>query len=265
MRSKRGLVISDLHSGHISGFTPPSFDYKSEKDTEIYKVRRLIYRWTMREAKKRGPYDFMIVNGDMIDGRGEKSGGTELLATDRVRQCKMAAEAIMSFNVPKIYFAYGTGYHTGAKEDFEDVIVEIINGRKDFNGKVVKIGGEDNLDVNGCIINYRHYIGRSSIPHGRHTAVAKERLWNQLWAHRGEYPMAQIIIRSHVHYHAYAGGPGWVAMTTPALQNYGGKYGSRIMSGTVDIGFVVLNIDNRSTWSWEAPILRMPLHEPLSL
>lgn len=525
MKSKRGLVIADLHCGHISGFTPPGFDYRSEKDTEIYKVRRLIYKWTLREAKKRGPYDFMIVDGDCIDGRGEKSGGTELLVTDRLRQCKMAAEAIMAFNVPKIYMTYGcltpghriltadlrwvpvenlrkgdeiigfdeepegntrrrfystkviankplkkfvyrlnlsdgttieasedhpflssrgysyswstvkemyrwmyfedgtrkdhnpikfprmiplwekdtsyasgylagffdgegslnqskkesrngrpeyifalhgyqnknamlimaltylqslgfeysvtpkknniankvvkiiggrwevmrllgtirpmrllgrfnpnligtiknpcdkditietierlgiqevcgmstecgtyvsegflshnTAYHTGQLEDFEDIIADLVGAQK--------IGGEDNLDVNGCIINYRHHIGRSSIPHGRHTSIAKEHLWNQLWAQRGEYPLANIIIRSHVHYHAYAGGPGWVAMTTPALQNYGGKYGSRIMSGTVDIGFIVLQIDNRSTWAWEASILRMPLHEPLSL
>lgn len=257
MKSKRGLVIADLHCGHISGFTPPSFDYMSEKDTEIYKVRRLIYKWTLREAKKRGPYDFMIVDGDCIDGRGEKSGGTELLVTDRLRQCKMAAKAIVAFNVPKIYMTYGTAYHTGQLEDFEDIIADLVGAQK--------IGGEDNLDVNGCIINYRHHIGRSSIPHGRHTSIAKEYLWNQLWAQRGEYPLANIIIRSHVHYHAYAGGPGWVAMTTPALQNYGGKYGSRIMSGTVDIGFIVLQIDNRSTWAWEASILRMPLHEPLSL
>jgi len=82
---------------------------------------------------------------------------------------------------------------------------------------------------------------------------------------RGEFPLAHIILRSHVHYHNYAGGPGWVAMTTPALQNYGSKYGARKMSGQVDIGFVVLTIQDKDNFSWEAPILRMPYHEPLSL
>ena len=257
MKSKRGLVISDLHCGHESGFTPPRYDYKTEFTIERYKVRRLIWKWLHREVKKRGPYDFMIVNGDCIDGRGEKSGGTELLTTDRLTQTKMAIEAINSFNVPKIYMSYGTGYHTGTLEDLEDIVAHEVGAQK--------IGGEDNLEVNGCIINYRHHISRSSIPHGRYTAIAREKLWNIMWAERGEYPNAPIIIRSHVHYYGGAFGAGWVAMTTPALQNYGGKYGSRIMSGTVDIGFVVLNIDSRSTFSWEAPILRMPLHEPLSL
>jgi len=239
------------------GFTPPRYDYKTEFNTERYKTRRLIWTWIHREAKKRGPYDFMLVNGDAIDGRGEKSGGTELLTSDRLVQANMASEAIRSFGVDKIYMTYGTGYHTGQLEDIEDIIAEKV--------KAQKIGGEDNLDVNGCVINYKHHIGRSSIPHGRHTSIAKERLWNQLWACRGEYPEAQILIRSHVHYHSYAGGPGWVAMITPALQNYGSKYGTRLVSGTVDIGFVVLDIKSKDEFSWDAPILRMPMHKPLSI
>ena len=256
-KPKRGLIISDLHSGHKIGFTPPRYDFETEFNTGLYEIRRQIWTWTHKEAKKRGPYDFMIVNGDCIDGRGEKSGGTELLTTDRLVQCNMAAEAILSFKVKDIFMSYGTAYHTGEFEDLEDIIAEKVKARK--------IGGEDNLDVNGCVINYRHHIGRSSIPHGRHTAVAKERMWNQMWAMRNEYPLAQIIIRSHVHYHSYAGGPGWVAMITPALQNYGSKYGGRIVSGTVDIGIVVLDITSKDDFSWEAPILRMPMHEPMSL
>ena len=256
-KEKNILVIADLHSGHKVGFTPPRYDFKTEFNEKLYEHRRMIYKWVHKEAKKRGPYDAMIVNADCIDGRGEKSGGTELLTTDRLVQCKMAAEAIESFKVKKKFMTYGTPYHTGELEDFEDIIADMVGAEK--------IGGEDNLDVNGCIVNYRHHIGRSSIPHGRHTAVAKEYLWNQMWALRGEYPLANIILRSHVHYHSYAGGTGWVAMTTPALQNYGGKYGSRIMSGTVDIGFVVLHIKDKENWAWEAPILRMPYHEPLSL
>jgi len=254
---KRGLVISDLHCGHKIGFTPPRYDYETEYNMNLFQTRRMIWDWTHKEAKKRGPYDFMIVNGDCIDGRGEKSGSTELLTVDRLVQCNMAAEAIRSFKVPKIFMSYGTGYHTGTLEDLEDIIADKIGA--------AKIGGEDNLDVNGCIINYRHHISRSSIPHGRHTAVAKERLWNVMWAMRSEYPQAQIILRSHVHYHSYAGGPGWVAMVTPALQNYGSKYGSRIVTGEVDIGFVVLEIKSKEDFSWDVPILRMPMHEPLSL
>jgi len=256
-KKKRILVLSDMHCGHKVGFTPPRYDFETEFNKNLYQHRRMIWDWTHKEVKKRGPYDAMIFNGDAIDGRGEKSGGTELLSTDRLVQCKMAEEAIKSFKVKKIYMSYGTGYHTGQLEDFEDIIAREVGA--------VKIGGEDNLEVNGCVINYRHHIGRSSIPHGRHTQAAKERMWNIMWAMRGEYPLANIILRSHVHYHTYCGGPGWASIVTPALQNYGGKYGTRIMTGEVDIGFVVLEIKGKEDFSWEAPILRMPYQEPLSL
>jgi hypothetical protein len=256
-KEKNLLIIADLHDGHKVGFTPPRFDFKTEFNEKLYNHRRMIYKWVHKEAKKRGPYDAMIINADCIDGRGEKSGGTELLTTDRLVQCKMAAEAINSFNVPKKFMTYGTPYHTGKLEDFEDIVADLVGAEK--------IGGEDNLEVNGCVINYKHNIGRSSIPHGRHTAIAREHLWNIMWAERGEYPLAQIIIRSHVHYYGGAFGAGWVALTTPALQSYGSKFGTRQVQGTVDIGFVVLRIKNKEEFSWEAPILRMPYQKPLSL
>ena len=45
---------------------------------------------------------------------------------------------------------------------------------------------------------------------------------------------------------------------TPALQGYGSKYGKRICSGTVDFGFIHMDIDEKGRLSWEPHILRMP-------
>lgn len=254
---KKGAVISDLHCGHVIGLTPPSHDAKRGRLKEHHKVRRSLWNWTKKQAQSLGKLDFLIVNGDAIDGRGERSGSVELIEVDRDEQCEMAKASIRLFDYDKLFMSYGTPYHTGVTEDWEKGIARDL--------KAEKIGGEDNLEVLGNTINYRHHIGRSSIPHGRHTAIARERLWNALWAERDEYPKANIIFRSHVHYHAYAGGPGWVAMTTPALCTYGGKYGTRFMSGTVDIGFVYLEIYGKDDFSWRAPILRLPKQKPLSL
>jgi len=126
-----------------------------------------------------------------------------------------------------------------------------------------KIGAEDTVDVNGFLINYRHHVGRSGIPHGRHTAVAKERLTNLLWAARGEYHLANAVIRSHVHYHAFCGDPDWIAMTTPALQGYGSKYGARRCTGLVDVGMVHFDIWSKEKWEWKSHILRFPAEAAL--
>ena len=258
MTRKRVLVISDFHSGHVLGLTHPGYDFTTGHKTKTahYAVRRTIWNWYKDTVQRLKP-DIVIMNGDCIDGKGEKSGGTELLTLDRDEQCEMAIAGLQAIpRRPKLFMSYGTGYHTGNNEDWEDIIAREM--------KAEKIGAEDTIDVNGLLINYRHHIPRSGIPHGRHTAAAKERLWNLIWAERGEYPKADIIVRSHVHYHAFCGGPGWLAMTTPALQGYGSKFGARVVTGTVDVGMVHFDIWSKDKWEWKAHLLRFPAEAPLA-
>ena len=258
-RRKRVLVISDTHCGHELGLTPPAFDrdMRPEQGGSVWDMRRIMWSWFKDKVDHMGKIDLLIFNGDAIDGRGEASGGTELTHPDRNDQVEMAVAAIKYIGAGKILMSYGTPYHTGKFEDWEDAVAREV--------KAEKIGGEDNLSVNGTIFNYRHHCGRSSVPHGRHTAIASEKLWNMLWAERGEYPKADILIRSHVHYFNYAGGADWLALTTPALQGYGTKFGGRRMTGTVDIGMVVFNVDKSGEYSWKPVLLRLPLQHPISL
>lgn len=138
---------------------------------------------------------------------------------------------------------YGTPYHTGDAEDYESALAD-------------KLGCEVKahlwLDVDGCVLDCKHHVGGSSVPHGRHTAVARERLWNLLWEERALQPRAQLVARSHVHYHAYSGAPGWVAMTLPALQAAHTKYGARRCAGTVDWGIVIVDCQRGRVTAWRA-------------
>jgi len=259
MKSKRVLVVADFHCGHLVGLTPPGFDADREpqRHREFYDMRRTIWRWLKRTVSRLAPIDILIVNGDAVDGKGPASGGTEQLYSDRNDQVAMAVAIIKEIGAKKVVMSYGTPYHTGKEEDWEDAVARDVGAEK--------IGGEDVIDVNGLIINYRHHVGRSTIPHGRFTPIAKEMLWNMLWAERGEYPKADVLIRSHVHYHAYCGTSDWLAMTTPALQGYGTKYGGRRMSGTVDIGMVVFDVKSKEKYTWKPVILRLPEEQPISL
>lgn len=255
---KRGVVIADMHCGHQVGLTHPDFDARPQDARSVayrlWKTRRRCWDWLTDRINAIGPLDFLIVNGDCIDGKGDKSGGTELLQTDRNEQVLMAIAAIEMFNASHIVMSYGTTYHTGRGEDWEDQIARGVDA--------LKIGGHDWLNVNGLIFDYKHHISRSIIPHGRHTAIARERLWNVLWSERGEYPKAHVYLRSHVHYHTFCGGPGWLAMTTPALQAYGSKFGARIATGTVDYGLVSFEVENEQLWTWTPHILRFKRLKP---
>jgi hypothetical protein len=257
MRPKRLVVISDLHCGHIVGLTPPQWDTDRPKPhlKKSYAMRRIIWDAYSTWVKELRPIDILLVNGDCIDGRNEGRGSTELLYVDRNDQVEMAVDCIQEAKAKQIVMAYGTGYHTGMEEDFERPIADRVNA--------LKIGSVDAIDVNGLVINYRHFISGSQVPHGRHTTTARERVWNTLWALRGEYPLAQIVIRSHVHYFDFCGDGTGLALTTPALEGYGSKYGARLLSGLVDIGLVFFDITDKETWTWDKRLLRLPKTEAI--
>ena len=247
---KRVVIISDLHCGHKAGLTHPDWNpiYSTHSPKyRGYRQRSVLWKFYASAAKELQPIDVLIVNGDAVDGKGKKSGGTELLTSDRDEQSDMAIAAIEEMAAGKVFMAYGTPYHTGNSEDFENLVAK---------GAKAQIKGRDWLDVNGVVFDYRHWVGRSSIPHGRYTPLAKEKLWSGLEAEHGEYPKSDVILRSHVHYLAYCGGYGWLGVITPSLQG-SSKYGERQVSGTVDFGVVWFDINDRKDWSWHYKILKL--------
>jgi len=146
----------------------------------------------------------------------------------------------------------GTPYHVGKDTDWEDLIAR----------NLCKAGREATIhdhvwpEVNGCVFDLKHKVGGSSIPHGRGTSISKEKLWNSLWAlHGGQQPDANVVLRGHVHYHICVSQAGWHAMTMPALQAAGTKYGGRQCSGTVDFGLMEFNINEKGAFRYEPHLL----------
>jgi len=251
---KRIIVIGDLHSGHVAGLTPPDYQYQEveESSTKHNKWARLqketwLQYCNIIELWK--PFDIGFSMGDSIEGKGTRSGGTELLSSDRNTQVDMAVACHQKISDAsrenfKWIGVYGTPYHTSGEggEDWETMVAERCNFEK--------MGAHESVDVNGCIFDLRHYIGSSSIPHGRFTAPAKERLWNVLWNEKNLRPKADVILRAHVHYATFCGEPGWIAMTLPALQGMGSKFGARYCSGIVHWGVTIFDVEADGTFDW---------------
>lgn len=257
--SKRLLVLSDLHCGHLAGLAPPRWQIKPGSETNLTKrekfaaVQEDAWRWYANAIRKHGPYDVVVVNGDAIDGQGTRSGGTELLTADREEQADMATYCIRRALSPKtkhVVMTYGTAYHTGDAEDWENKIAANLSA---------KIGSHEWIDVEGVIFDLKHHLGGSGVPHGRATALSREALWAALWAETDMAPNSDVLIRSHVHYHAgsfdLAMKPN-LRMTTPALQAFGSKYGSRRCSGIVNLGFLVFECQKK-TFTFECVHARL--------
>lgn len=253
-KAKRVLVLSDFHCGHEVGLTPPKWNVGVAGDPMI-EYRSQLWKNFEDTLKAAGKPDVLVVNGDLIDGRGERSGSLELLVLDRRIQAQMAADIISEVDAKSVTITRGTDYHTGKEEDWEDVIAGQIGD--------VNIGDVRNLDVNGLIMNFRHHIGGSQTPLGRASPLVREEVWNALWSLRGGFPLADVIVRSHVHYHSFTGGPGWLAITTPALQGYGTRYGERRLSGLIDWGAVVFDITSKEDYTWKALTYQFQHPEPV--
>ena len=229
IKGARVLVMSDLHCGHITGLTPPQY----QQDGINGGFQRESWMWFKNTIERIKPIDVLIVNGDAIDGRQEKSGGKELITGDRLTQVNMAVECINAVHAKKIYIVKGTPYHTGKEEDLENLIYEKVGAES--------ISAHLKLLINNCLFDVRHKTGRSNIPHGRFTAMARTAMWNDLMNHTEENK-ANIIIRSHVHYHIYGGhSNNRIFMTTPALQG-DTEYGYKECEGNVDYGVIYFDI-----------------------
>jgi hypothetical protein len=190
------------------------------------------------------PIDILLCNGDMVDGKGTRSGGTEQITSDRDKQVQIAKGCIDYVESPVVCMTFGTSYHTGSDgEDWEAVLAREV--------KAAKIESHAFYDINGVIIDMKHKVGSSSIPHGRLTALAGQVLWNEIWAIVDkQQPLAKILIRSHDHYYEQIDHMGCIAFITPSLQGMGSKFGARECSGIVDFGMIFFDIYEDGTFTW---------------
>lgn len=247
---KRILIISDTHCGHMSGLTPPGFQLPADSATRVRQhmaeFERRTWDWFAESVARVGKIDALVWNGDILDGKGERSGGTELIMSDRLEQIEMAERIVKLIGAPRVELIYGTPYHVGRDEDWEAVLAERLG---------CHIGSHEWLDAEGVVIDFKHKVSGSVIPHGRHTAPSRARLWNLLWADRELQPRADIVVRSHAHTFGYSGDARGLAIVTPGLQGWT-KYGGRQCEGTVDYGFLTIDCEE-GAYQWKPWLMDM--------
>ena len=267
MSIKRVVILADGHCGSRTGLTPPKWQtlWKDNDDNDIesesrdeyesqhYKFQKLqgdlwnFYNSTIHSLK---PIDLLIYNGDAIEGKGTRSGGTELLTSDCITQANMAINTIKITKAKNIVMTYGTGYHVGDAEDWEALVAKGVGAKK--------IGSHEWVTINNVTFDIKHHVGTSQTPYSRNLSMSKDRIWNLIWNEHEEQPKSDILIRSHCHYYDFCGGRNWLGIITPSLQGPGTKFGSRRCSGHVDFGLIHFDIDEKGRYTWQAHIANIP-------
>lgn len=267
----RVAILADMHCGHAVGLTPKDHWWSLPKKASGWKHKaccsqRELWEWyvsDLAEVNAERQITKCFVNADCIDGRGERSGSTELITVNRFEQCDMAVECLLQTRAEEYVLTYGTMYHTGDKEDYEDYVCTEL--AKAPGVRRTKIGSHEWPKKYGVVFDMKHHLSASSVPYGQFTPLAKDKIWNQLWSIRDKQPNADIIIRSHVHAFVYGGEYDWLAITTPCLQALGTKYGARKCSKYVTLGYLVFDIYPNGTFTWQPRIADLKVSKALSL
>jgi hypothetical protein len=186
--------------------------------------------------KSIGKVDYVFDIGDNIDGKGTRSGGSELITADCNEQCYMAIACNSQIKVAnKGVMVYGTPYHTGVSDDDEPKIARELGW---------KLGSHEQPTINGAVFDLKHKVGSSKKKELRYTAIANEIVANREWASEGQQKLADCVIRGHVHYYKYVEDENSMGFTSPALQGYGSKFGGRQCSGRVNVGLVLIEVED---------------------
>ncbi|MGD2065687.1 MAG: hypothetical protein PVI43_00775 [Candidatus Bathyarchaeota archaeon] len=237
--SSRIIFLNDTHCGNNTGLTPPAYQYKyidnpKSEDQRIrnkwHRVQKECWSWYIKTLKSLQPFDKCFILGDMIDGDGARCGGTEHVVSDRTVQVSMAYECVKQVKTKYFNMVFGTPYHTGNQEDFEIILAEKLN---------CKIGGHEWESVNGCTFDLKHKQGNTMNPA---TSLYNEIRDHREWAAVNEQPKADVIVRAHTHRFCIYEVEDTIAISLPALQAYGTKFGARQCSRKVQFGLVAVDV-----------------------
>lgn len=233
----RYLQLSDGHGGHLVGLTAPEF--WSSPDTKWGKTQRECWNFFVEAVDKHKPYDLVDYNGDLVAGKNRKQGARDLITADMKDQCRIGIEPILQAECKRIRMQRGTAYHVGAEDNWENVALLLLKDVGNIDD--VQIHNHYYADFCGKIIDIKHKLASSGIPHGRSTALDKEVMWARIWAATKNMALPNLLIRSHVHYFKPAGDEQCPAYSTPSLQGLGDEHAELSYSGTVDFGILVFN------------------------
>lgn len=238
---KRVLFLSDLHCGHKGAIASPKW--------AVNNLQKRLWKFYTEAIDEIKPIDYLVLNGDMLDGSGKINGGVELITTDRSQQIEIAKEVIEYTNVvgKNIFMTFGTAYHTGKEEDWEKVLADKLGAHIDSTLFI---------DFNaGLTFDIKHHIGSSKVPYSRSNAISREAVWQRLRSSRGFESTADIFIRGHLHYFAIAmDSLLGLRMTLPCLQMES-NFGKRICDGHTDVGFVYFDIFNNGNYGYKPALL----------
>lgn len=245
-----GLTISDVHAGSKFALCPPewvptkahmirdeSCPMRIKALMHLRQVQQAFWREFQQVAHDLPKLDYLFCLGECVEGAQEKDGGGSVVTTNIDEQEEMFMDIVRPLlrGHPKIYGVRGTSYHVsgrGGREAEDNIYYDRLPN-------VQALGDRLSVEIGGMVHDLAHHIGRSGVPYGKHTALSREIIYNNL-RHEMIEPQGNVFWRGHVHYCVSAGFPmsRKIAYTCPCLKLPGESYGRRF-NDFYDIGMLL--------------------------
>jgi hypothetical protein len=249
-KTQRWAWMADTHSGSPVGLTP----YPNNPiQRELYLKYEDAIKW-FGEAP-----DVVVAVGDITEGVDPKLDVEDMKI---VSQFEKSAELLAKWKAKKEYILVrGTRVHVSVQfQELEEIATAIIKNKcQEKYGIIPKVTIHSKLKTtinNWFLVEARHFIGASVIPHGRSTAPMRSQMWNILNAalksYEDEAPVhwPQLLVFAHTHYYNYTDNAWGATMILPAWKALGDKFGDEICDGHVDLGIVKTIIEGEDTKKW---------------
>ena len=243
--SHRILLISDLHCGSGMSIAHPQARINAEGATlGLNKIQQYTL-WPLwkKMCETKEPYDLIVVNGDLVDGKQSKSGHMGLWTADMDCQAECAAKLLDMIPLKKggeVHIIKGTDYHRGNNLCADSKVVDKFNRlQRNRDKNAVDQGLEYVLKIDDCTFHIAHTIGGGQY---LGTALNKEVMFRHLY----HYEFTGMI-RGHRHnYHFDSDGDcfGLLLPCWKGRDDYEKKHGLKWISM---VGWVEMVVDGK-TW-----------------
>jgi hypothetical protein len=194
-------IVSDMHVGSKYALCPPVVDTSSGGQYKASPLQLRIYEfWEQLARKWRNKLDYLVLNGEPIDGTGRNgSRGQDCWDIDVKSQMRAANQCLDMFGKPTRYMTQGSAYHTTVDgQSIDEFFGEKYGFIKNpaYNCYAPK---EWNLRIDDIVFSFSHVAPYTrKFPHIAPSANELNDYLLHVLLEERERP--DIVVRSHVHY-----------------------------------------------------------------
>ena len=252
------LLLSDLHVGSAFGLFPDKHTLSTGGRASLNTGQRYLLRcWDDLCARLPDKLDYLILNGDTVEGQQYKEQGLTVTEIDPEGQVDAAYTLLapLAEKATEVYCVAGTGYHVGKGARAEQALGrQLETVRNEWNNPVWPWLL---LDIGGVILDIAH--AQSGTIRYKSSPLERELQFAQMIA--GDLrPDVDLIVRAHVHTYGWHNFDGQLVLSMPAFKLQSdhvktsktpNRYVSRLLGGvllTVTPGLKGRNVRNRAEY-----------------